>query len=446
MSKKIVSGSAVAALIEFMVERHTLNQIHKMFGHADIALAEDHVSKLSGERRSLADQYIASLDLTDPEDADRLLEVFAEVLTWLQDWLDKFEPEEEGRERPQREMTILQNHLRRDGFEYRDGCIVPLRQSPEAEHSAAVPSTQATGDQRQRKDSYAMNEQEQHRLDERLEQIGVERLLADQSNDFISTVGGPIHHRIYAGEWLSKALASRRQTERLLSQGKKAFRDQVLVKLHQQTDGKANAAYHYTVFARDIGLEAEEVGNALDYWEDMGLVQVWGMGSYAMTHRGNDVVEKALANLAKEEEATVKPHGKGVFIGHGRSHLWHVVKTHLTDDFGADTHTFERHKMAGAQVIPTLEKLLDACGFAVIVATGEDKSEEGLRARQNVVHETGLFQGKLGFGRVAILTQNRVETYSNLSGLLVIPFDGDHIEQTFSELDKVLRHAGYTYT
>jgi predicted nucleotide-binding protein len=47
------------------------------------------------------------------------------------------------------------------------------------------------------------------------------------------------------------------------------------------------------------------------------------------------------------------------------------------------------------------------------VLTAEDETHEGrLRARQNVVHEAGLFQGKLGFTKVALILQNGVEDFS----------------------------------
>jgi predicted nucleotide-binding protein len=67
--------------------------------------------------------------------------------------------------------------------------------------------------------------------------------------------------------------------------------------------------------------------------------------------------------------------------------------------------------------------------------TAEDDTAQGSRrARQNVVHEAGLFQGRLGFEKVIILQQREIEEFSDLAGLLVIPFEGDRIEETFYEL------------
>ncbi|MDR3691685.1 MAG: nucleotide-binding protein [Fimbriimonas sp.] len=135
--------------------------------------------------------------------------------------------------------------------------------------------------------------------------------------------------------------------------------------------------------------------------------------------------------------------GNGVFVGHGHSKLFNEVLRYLTEDFGIEARYFENCSISGEQVIPSLQRMLDECGFAVIVATAEDESEDGIRARQNVVHETGLFQGRLGFERVAILKQVGVAHYSNLSGLLDIPFLGEGIDATFHKLGKQLRKFGY---
>jgi predicted nucleotide-binding protein len=50
--------------------------------------------------------------------------------------------------------------------------------------------------------------------------------------------------------------------------------------------------------------------------------------------------------------------------------------------------------------------MLDDAGFAFLVLTGEDELKEGqLQARMNVVHEAGLFQGRLGFEKAIVLLE-----------------------------------------
>jgi predicted nucleotide-binding protein len=84
--------------------------------------------------------------------------------------------------------------------------------------------------------------------------------------------------------------------------------------------------------------------------------------------------------------------------------------------------------------------MLDRASFAVIVLTAEDVTATGeLRGRQNVIHEAGLAQGKLGFEKVVILKQEGVEEPSNLTGLQHISFQENKIEKAFYELQGVLK-------
>ena len=81
--------------------------------------------------------------------------------------------------------------------------------------------------------------------------------------------------------------------------------------------------------------------------------------------------------------------------------------------------------------------------FAIVVVTAEDETSEGKwRARQNVVHEIGLFQGRIGFERVALLRQAGVEEFSNLVGLQELRFDEEKIRGVFEDLRAVLEREG----
>ena len=62
--------------------------------------------------------------------------------------------------------------------------------------------------------------------------------------------------------------------------------------------------------------------------------------------------------------------------------------------------------------------MLDAAAIALIVMTAEDEQVDGkLRARMNVIHEAGLFQGRLGFSKAIVLLEEGCEEFSNISGL-----------------------------
>ena len=131
-----------------------------------------------------------------------------------------------------------------------------------------------------------------------------------------------------------------------------------------------------------------------------------------------------------------------VFIGHGRSPLWLAVKSFLENDCGLHVVSFESESRTSESIVSILEQMLDQVGLAVIVLTAEDATADGhVRARQNVIHEAGLLQGKLGFKKVVILKQDGVEELTNLAGLQYISFK-DRIEQAFYDLGKVLKREG----
>ena len=132
-----------------------------------------------------------------------------------------------------------------------------------------------------------------------------------------------------------------------------------------------------------------------------------------------------------------------VFIGHGRSALWARLQLFLEKELCLETITFESEPRAGESTVPALEKMLGQATFAVLILTAEDETIDGKRrARQNVVHEAGLFQGRLGFRKAILLVQDGLEDFTNIAGLQHIPFSSNKIEQTFYELQRVLKREG----
>jgi predicted nucleotide-binding protein len=128
-----------------------------------------------------------------------------------------------------------------------------------------------------------------------------------------------------------------------------------------------------------------------------------------------------------------------IFIGHGRNELWRDLKDHLQDIHNYDIEAYETGSRGGLAVQEILEQMLDKSSLALLVMTGEDETKDGkLRARQNVVHEIGLFQGGLGFRRAIILLENGTEEFSNIAGLQQIRFSKNNIKETFGEVLGVL--------
>jgi Predicted nucleotide-binding protein containing TIR-like domain len=129
-----------------------------------------------------------------------------------------------------------------------------------------------------------------------------------------------------------------------------------------------------------------------------------------------------------------------VFIGHGGDPQWKDLKDHLHEKHGYLVEAYEIGSRAGHAIRDILEEMLEASSFALLVMTGEDETKDGkLLARQNVVHEAGLFQGHLGFGRAVILLEDGTEEFSNIAGLQQIRFSKGNIKETFGDVLAVLK-------
>ena len=129
-----------------------------------------------------------------------------------------------------------------------------------------------------------------------------------------------------------------------------------------------------------------------------------------------------------------------IFIGHGGSPQWRDLKDHLHEKHAYHVEAYEIGARAGHAIRDVLNDMLSKSSFAILVMTGEDQtSDGGMRARQNVVHEAGLFQGRLGFARAIVLLENGVEEFSNVHGIDQIRFDKGRIKETFGDVVATIR-------
>jgi predicted nucleotide-binding protein len=135
--------------------------------------------------------------------------------------------------------------------------------------------------------------------------------------------------------------------------------------------------------------------------------------------------------------------GGNVFIGHGGSLVWRVLKDFIQDELGLPCDEFNRVEAAGTTTVGRLQQMLDQAAFAFLVLTAEDERTDGrVTARENVIHEVGLFQGRLGFERAIIMLEEGCNEFSNIHGLTQIRFDAGKIESQFERVRRVLRREG----
>lgn len=146
-------------------------------------------------------------------------------------------------------------------------------------------------------------------------------------------------------------------------------------------------------------------------------------------------VDRIFNFFDSREKANRIPFEIAVFIGHGRDAQWRDLKDHLTDHHSIKVIAYEVGPRAGKSVKEVLQEMLDGSSFALIVLTGEDQRNDGaLLARENVIHELGLFQGRLGFTKALALLEEGVNEFSNIFGVNQIRFPQGHIRETFGEV------------
>jgi predicted nucleotide-binding protein len=139
-----------------------------------------------------------------------------------------------------------------------------------------------------------------------------------------------------------------------------------------------------------------------------------------------------------------KTHGNKVFIGHGGADAWKDLRFFLGGKLGLDVDEFNMEPAAGLTTKERLEEMLEAAGIAFLVLTAEDEHEDGtVHARENVIHEAGLFQGRLGFRRAIILLEEGCEEFSNIAGITQIRFPEGNIMAKSEEIRGVLEREGF---
>jgi hypothetical protein len=128
-----------------------------------------------------------------------------------------------------------------------------------------------------------------------------------------------------------------------------------------------------------------------------------------------------------------------VFIGHGRAREWLPLQNFLESRLHLQCVEFNTEPAAGVGTQERLSELLDRATFAFLVMTSEAEQADGSqRARENVVHEAGLFQGRLGFRKAIVMLEDGYTEFSNIHGLGPLPFPKGRIESCFEDARKVL--------
>src|SRR5579863_1983135 len=128
-----------------------------------------------------------------------------------------------------------------------------------------------------------------------------------------------------------------------------------------------------------------------------------------------------------------------VFIGHGRSDVWKDLRDFLEGRLGLECLEFNMKPRPGFSTKEVLEEMLKEASFAFVIMTAEDEQIDGtFHARPNVIHEAGLFQGRLGFTRAIVVLEDGCEEFSNVSGIVQIRFPKHNIMAKSEEIRETL--------
>ena len=153
-----------------------------------------------------------------------------------------------------------------------------------------------------------------------------------------------------------------------------------------------------------------------------------------------EVFERYLKEATLPPEPQPNPPKPTIFIGHGGSSQWRDLKDHLQDQHGYAVTAYEIGTRSGHTIRDTLEGMLEQSSFAVLVMTAEDKDPDGnFHARPNVIHELGLFQGRLGFYRAIALVEEGTQMFSNMDGVDQVRYDKGRIKETFGTVLAAIR-------
>lgn len=133
-----------------------------------------------------------------------------------------------------------------------------------------------------------------------------------------------------------------------------------------------------------------------------------------------------------------------IFIGHGRANHWELLRNLLEKKFKIECEEFNSIATAGFQTGFRLQTMMKNAGLAMIVMSAEDElNSTDWVARQNVVHEIGLFQGHLGMEKVIMFREEGCSLFSNIQGITYVSYSKGNISSCFDRIQPILEREKF---
>lgn len=140
---------------------------------------------------------------------------------------------------------------------------------------------------------------------------------------------------------------------------------------------------------------------------------------------------------------TPEAESPGVFLVHHESTYRDVVRRFVEEDCGLPVYELSSSDIAGRDFTASLGEVIPQCRFAIcLLGKNESMADGRARANQNVVYQAGFFQGRYGFGRVALLAEVGCDPFSNIAGIVRLDFPAPQVDATFIDLRRMLRREG----
>jgi len=177
----------------------------------------------------------------------------------------------------------------------------------------------------------------------------------------------------------------------------------------------------------------------------------WGKGTIDEDFR--QTLEKAFKPfegqsrrpLSEKDKAKVKSRRPKAFISHsGNTPALTELRDYL-DELDIEKIIVIKKPNVDREINTKVEIYMDEADFVIILATGDSKDRNGNTIPAgNVVHETGLAQGKLKFkGKIIYLLEEGVKLPSNIQPKGYIRFNRSNIEHKFGDIVKEIKEMGF---
>ncbi|NEH44762.1 hypothetical protein GR215_23230 [Rhizobium leguminosarum] len=266
----------------------------------------------------------------------------------------------------------------------------------------------------------------------------------------------------------SPDLSSLQDAEKEAARGFEEFSPTLISILHQEKDSFPSDQFVAKLLDDAKDLRRVTSIQVANMWAPMGQIMTrdttaLGQGTIAPPHMlvraeavsiertfeicrlAAAIAKRAASHIERRERRSRRESkvGTDVFIGHGRSLLWRELKDFVADRLRLPWNEFNRIPVAGMTNIARLSEMLEGAAIALIIMTAEDELIDGeMQARMNVIHEAGLFQGRLGFSKAIVLVEEGCKLFSNIDGLGQIRFPKGNIKAAFEEVRGVMEREG----